>query len=164
MDFYMVLPTNGLRRSKRCPQGGLFGDGWGWMGFYSKLIFNENPPSNLGDFAGGSFWRIWLTFSMMPLRLNILPTVCDCDSFHASFKITASPSNLPVFWRRHFKTIPSIKLSCVKNLGLSLPVGKWRLKGITKKHDRLIWPCCGWILISLQAWCILTCSIAHTSV
>lgn len=23
-------------------------DGWGWMGFYSELIFNENPPSNFG--------------------------------------------------------------------------------------------------------------------
>lgn len=45
MDFYMVFTKqpkkhNGLiRRSKRCPQGGLFGDGWGWMGGrYEKML------------------------------------------------------------------------------------------------------------------------------
>ena len=52
-------------------------DGWGWMGFYSELIFNENPPFAISGFR----WRFFLadlTASM--------PKDSDFTFFHDAFE------------------------------------------------------------------------------
>lgn len=130
-------------------------DGWGWMGFYSELIFNENPPSNFGIslkvLFGGSNKHFQLPTSLEGWRM---PKDSDFTFFHDAFEAehfancmwlwfissilqnNSQSIKLAGFLKKAFQNHSINKIVvCVKNLGLSLPVGKWRLKGITKKHN-----------------------------